>query len=90
MKVSSCTVLHVTAPNDTNGNPRRLYLVMARGRILAAVDEGYEGTGALACLGGPDVGRALAARITADRVNVTRAEYRRILKLHAKTPTLTL
>jgi hypothetical protein len=35
---------HLTAQNDRNGNPRRLYLVMdADGNIMDAIDEGYAG-----------------------------------------------
>jgi hypothetical protein len=32
------------AKNDTNGNPRRLFALVENSRVLAAWDEGYEGT----------------------------------------------
>ena len=40
-------VLHLAAPNDTNGNPRRLFVVLSReGETLATIDEGYLGSAA--------------------------------------------
>lgn len=36
--------LHLKAPSDINGNPRRCYLVLSReGTIIDCIDEGYEG-----------------------------------------------
>ena len=36
---------HLNAKNDTNGNPRRVFVVYARdGEILDTIDEGYAGT----------------------------------------------
>lgn len=41
-------VIHLNAGNDSNGNPRRIYLaILSSGRILGAVDEGYSGSGAV-------------------------------------------
>ncbi len=35
---------HLSAPSDSNGNPRRLYMVMdEEGNIITAIDEGYSG-----------------------------------------------
>jgi hypothetical protein len=35
---------HLRWPNDTNGNPRRLYLVYdENASLLAVIDEGYRG-----------------------------------------------
>lgn len=35
---------HLRADNDTNGNPRRLYVVYdERGNVLQVIDEGYRG-----------------------------------------------
>lgn len=36
---------HIKAPNDSNGNPRRLYLVYSTetGRLVSVYDEGYGG-----------------------------------------------
>ncbi len=40
--------IKLTAPNDVNGNPRRVYVVFNEdGTIAHAVDEGYAGSGAL-------------------------------------------
>jgi hypothetical protein len=48
VKSTKCTVLHLNAGHDRNGNPVRAYLVMhcSRGPI-ACVDEGYNGFSAL-------------------------------------------
>ena len=36
---------HLNAGNDTNGNPRRVFVVYAMsGNILDVIDEGYAGT----------------------------------------------
>jgi len=36
---------HLNAGNDTNGNPRRVFVVYGtEGQILDAIDEGYSGT----------------------------------------------
>ena len=41
-------VLHLCAPNDTNGNPRRCYVVQSRDGVLyKVIDEGYGGWGGL-------------------------------------------
>lgn len=47
--MTPCYYQHLTADNDTNGNPRRLYLVIDHdGAMVAAIDEGYLGKGAIA------------------------------------------
>lgn len=36
--------IHLAAPNDPNGNPRRVYVVFDQdGDVIDAVDEGYRG-----------------------------------------------
>ena len=46
--LDSFSVLHFTAPNDRNGNPRRLWAVFTpAGQLVAAYDEGYEGSQAV-------------------------------------------
>lgn len=41
--------LHLCATNDTNGNPRRVYVVFDEtGAILETIDEGYQGISAVA------------------------------------------
>lgn len=47
-KLSACFVLHLDAGNDKNGNPRRVYCLHHRLRgLIATVDEGHEGEGAM-------------------------------------------
>ena len=51
------SVIHLRAPNDNNGNPRRCFAVFRHGtednpgsrysQLVAVVDEGYGGTGEL-------------------------------------------
>jgi hypothetical protein len=50
--ISELAILHLDAGNDTNGNPRRLYVALhaPTGNVLSVEDEGYEGTGALLAL----------------------------------------
>lgn len=35
--------LHMRTTNDTNGNPRRLFVEIDKGDVVNVVDEGYEG-----------------------------------------------
>ena len=41
-------ILHLVAKNDTNGNPRRCYLVIdpETATVIEAIDEGYQGRAA--------------------------------------------
>lgn len=65
--------LHLRASNDTNGNPRRLFLILDNdGDAVDAVDEGYSGYGAIA-RNYPEI------KIGAT-IEVTPAEYRSWLK----------
>jgi hypothetical protein len=46
--LDSFTVLHFTAPNDRNGNPRRLWAAFTpAGQLVNAWDEGYLGSHAI-------------------------------------------
>jgi len=40
-------VIHLNAGNDTNGNPRRVYVILHNSDIVAAYDEGYAGINAI-------------------------------------------
>lgn len=40
-------LIRLAAPNDNNGNPRRLFAVIRDGGISAVYDEGYSGPGAV-------------------------------------------
>lgn len=63
--------LHLCAPNDHNGNPRRLYMVLrADGTIVACIDEGYRGISALRIPYGSIPGGLV--------INIAPAEYRRL------------
>jgi hypothetical protein len=42
-----CSVIHFTAKNDINGNPRRLYAIFHNHELIDIIDEGYAGVGAL-------------------------------------------
>lgn len=67
---------HWRADNDSNGNPRRIYMVWDRdGRLIAALDEGYSG-----------FPRALSDKQRSGRlidlgsVNIANSEYRSTLR----------
>ena len=40
-------VIHLNAGNDTNGNPRRVFVVLHDSDFVAAYDEGYSGINAI-------------------------------------------
>ena len=76
-------IQHVKAPNDKNGNPRRLYLVTdtnngAFTTRTQAFDEGYAGPGVI-----PGHKRNVAHAIELPSVHVTAREYQRLLREHA-------
>ena len=71
--MSKC-LLHLNAGNDRNGNPRRLYVVMENGRIVAVFNEGYEGHGAI-----PAAYKRLYAHV-GERIDITPAQYRELKK----------
>lgn len=62
--------LRIDAPNDTNGNPRRGWLVFDAntGKTIAFIDEGYQGERALRL--------RYSAAVSLGSVNVKPAEYR--------------
>ena len=76
--------IHVNAGNDTNGNPRRLFVVfddagkMANyvpdARVMAVVSEGYRGSAALRDEY-PDV------PVAEIRLDITPKQYRELLRL---------
>lgn len=63
------TVLHLAAPNDNNGNPRRVFLAFAGSAFRGYWDEGYSGFHAM-----PPELRDLA--LSAPRINVSAAELK--------------
>jgi len=63
--------VYIATTNDTNGNPRRGWIVFGeRGSVKGFVDEGYLGSAALAEAGWGSIER------TAQRINVTPGEFR--------------
>jgi len=79
-------VQHVKAPNDANGNPRRLYMVTRASTQescvqVYAVDEDYNEGGNLI----RELRAASFDVVELPPVNVSAAEYRRLLNEH-KTP----
>ena len=67
-------ILHLTATNDKNGNPRRLWARMdAGGRIITVWPEGYSGENAIP-KGHRDIDRMGCT------IEITPKEYRRLLK----------
>lgn len=41
--MQALTILHLQTKNNSNGNPRRIYLVLQGSEVLHAFDEGYGG-----------------------------------------------
>lgn len=68
--------IKLCAKNDSNGNPRRCYVLLdSDGAVVCAVDEGYEGLGALAAIPG-----ASCITYTPVEFDTTPTEYRRLLR----------
>ena len=60
--IEDLTVLHLNAGKDTNGNPRRVYvLAHPTAGFLAAVDEGHAGWQAIASFDVETIGGSLTA-----------------------------
>jgi len=66
---TTTTVLHLCAPNDRNGNPRRAFVGFAGSLITGAWEEGYKG-----CAAVPAELQGLADQ--APRINVSASELR--------------
>ena len=64
-------VLHLVAPNDTSGNPRRLYMVVDSNGLATFWDESYEGKECLP----PSL-----QDFTTFQLNITAGEYKRLKK----------
>lgn len=72
-------VLHLRCANDRNGNPRRCFVVLNPSGVVAAVDEGYKGHGALTQAFGELEGARLIAAIVG-QFDTTPKEYRNLIK----------
>ena len=68
--------VYLKASNDSNGNPRRLFLLLGEGEALAVWDEGYHGSDAV-----PGALRERAYQSQAFPVAVGAGEYRRLLEV---------
>ena len=66
-------IKHYCAPNDANGNPRRVYVLVSDGENVAAWDEEYLGTLAV-----PGIWREDAW--WAERIKCSPAMYRKLLR----------
>lgn len=64
--------------NDTNGNPRRVFVVFHAGRMIDAIDEGYSGYMALTSKYPEFAGKPI------DEFDTTPTERRRLLKQFSK------
>lgn len=71
--MSKHMIQHIRTDNDRNGNPRRLYLVVAEDGSVVAYNEGYYGHQAV-----PAAYRRDAVPLPS--IDVTPSEYRRLLK----------
>lgn len=86
---ASYLVTHYAAPNDRNGNPRRVFVVrrMSRGsdyaEVVAVLDEGYAGSNFVHTIR-PRLPAAWA-NVTFDpvRVNIPPREYLRLRRIGA-------
>lgn len=75
--------IRLDAGNDTNGNPRRIFVVIdEKANVVDVIDEGYEGTQELKRRHGP-----LTARQTVD-FETTPRQYRELLKQARETAKL--
>lgn len=69
--------LHICAPNDNNGNPRRCFVVIDdAGNVVEAIDEGYDGQSAV-------TDKYPDAKL-GPKIEVTPSEYRSWLREHGK------
>lgn len=69
--------LHLDAGNDTNGNPRRIYIVVStKGSVISAHDEGYYGDAA--------VTKRYPNIAIVGRFKITPGEYRSLKKQYGK------
>jgi hypothetical protein len=75
--VSQHTAQHLIAPNDVNGNPRRLYMVQVETNGVTIYDEGYLGSGAI-----PEQVRHRVEWLP--EIHITAKEYKRLLKKYGK------
>jgi hypothetical protein len=67
-------ILHLCAKNDTNGNPRRAYVLSnEEGQYVAIWDEGYKGSDAVP-------GEFRDAAYLSQRFDVTVTEYNKLLR----------
>ena len=67
-------VIHLRAPNDSNGNPRRLYLIIdpSNGLPIDCIDEGYLGNSAYKS--------KYPESVYSTQIDIPAKEYRRIRK----------
>ena len=74
MKILSA--VHVSAPNDINGNPRRGWIVLTANHKYHFIDEEYNGTKALSEFGFTQA-ECQAIDLQSIPLNISASEYRR-------------
>lgn len=78
MSYRPAVVLHLCAPNDTNGNPRRVFVTIDDdGLITGRYDEGYLGSSAV-----PQPYQ----KVPRHTIAVSGAEYARTVKFSPRAP----
>ena len=63
------TVIRLSAPNDRDGNPRRVYVAMVGGCFVGAWDEGYDGYRAIPSFLADKAKYCLTFSVTVDEYN---------------------
>ena len=80
--IASLCLVYFTAPNDRNGNPRRLWaLFTPAGQLCATYDEGYEGSHALPAMLRPKAATAYAVPIAAATYNAMLRHGRSLMEI---------
>ena len=75
--MSQFTTIRLNAGNDSNGNPRRVFVTLKNGDIVATYDEGYAGRAAIS-------NRHHRAAYNGLTFLTTPAEHRGLLKITFK------
>lgn len=69
--------IKINAGNDSNGNPRRAFLVLSNGSIIEAIDEGYNGES--------ELHEKYPGIYVSAHLYVTPKEYKDVLRVRAKS-----
>jgi hypothetical protein len=80
ISASVCSVVHLDAGNDKNGNSQRAYMVLYPEGIAGVISESSMGYSALWEAWGKEVGSILSSK-TAVRVKTTKSELKSLLRI---------